>query len=208
MDNTFSITARCSQSGDLAVAVSTARPAVGNRVPFAAAHVAAVATQAKTNPELGRKVLTLMRDGMEAAQALERALAEDSDREWRQLSIMAFDGQCAMFTGAKVLEENPWAGSARGRDCVTAGNLLFGAEVLSAMVGAFESAAGFLGERALTALEAGQASGGDKRGKVSAALLVVRAGEHPLLDLRVDLSVDPVRDLRVLYKENARVFPL
>lgn len=207
-DATFSIVCRCPDCGDLAVAVCTARPAVGNRVPFILAGGAAVATQADTNPALGYEALRGIRKGLPAEAAMLAALALDRDRTRRQFSIIAADGTSACFTGDEVLANNAWAGAKKDTHAVAAGNLLVGPEVLYAMLAAFEESTGFLGGRALLALEAGQAAGGDKRGKVSAALLVARDNEHPLLDLRVDKSDDPVRDLRELYTEYLAIYPL
>ena len=208
-DATFSIVCRCRESGDLAVAVSTARLAVGSRVPFVLAGGAAVATQARTNPALGYAALAAVRSGLGAEEAMALALRGDEERESRQLSIIDAAGKSAVFTGREVLERSPWAGSMQGADCAVAGNLLAGSAVPEAMAEAFEAREGFLGDRALAALEAGQGAGGDKRGKVSAALLLARPGlEHPLLDLRVDHSADPVADLRRLYIAYLEAFPL
>lgn len=207
-DNTFSLVARCAKTGDFAVVVSTARLAVGNRVPFAAPGVAAIATQANTNPELGRKALKLIAGGASAEKALKTVLAQDKDSATRQLSIIDAKGRSTVFTGAETLAKNPWAGSLKGKDCVAAGNLLVGEETLNAMVKAFESTEGFIGERAMKALEAGQAAGGDKRGKISAAILVVRKGPQPPIDLRIDSSKDPVSELRVLYDAYVTAFKI
>lgn len=198
-DATFSLAGRCARTGDLAVAVSTARLSVGNRVPWAAAGVGAIATQADTNPELGREGLALLAAGATAREALDKVLAADEGRGARQLLIIDARGDTAVHTGGTVMDKSPWAGSVQGDDCAAAGNLLVDGETVRAMVRTFEETGGFLGERVMRALEAGQAAGGDKRGKVSAALLVVRKGPHPLLDLRVDCSGDPVADLRKLY---------
>ena len=206
-DNTFSLVALCRASGRLAVAVSTARPAVGNRVPFVMPRVAAVATQAETNPALGYAALRLIHSGASAENALETVLASDPGREQRQLSLIDATGNKAVFTGKTVLAENTWAGSLTGHSCIAAGNLLLDSAVLQAMVAAFETSGGFIGTRMLRALEAGQAAGGDRRGKVSAALLVTGEGEHPLIDLRIDLAEKPVEDLVRLYAAYTAIDP-
>lgn len=198
-DNTFSLVARCANTGALAVAVCTARLAVGSRVPFACAGVGAVATQANTNPELGREALVLMQAGATASDALERVLARDTQRATRQLSVIDRHGNHAVFTGADVLDHNPWAGSQTGHNCVAAGNQLMNPETVHSMVRVFETTPGFLGERVLCALEAGQAAGGDKRGKISAAILVVHNMPQPVIDLRVDMHENPVPALRALF---------
>jgi uncharacterized Ntn-hydrolase superfamily protein len=179
---------------------------VGNRVPWVRAGVGAIASQADTNPELGREGLKLLASGAAAQEALEKVLAADAGRELRQLSILDARGGRAVFTGAAVLRENDWAGSIEGADCIAAGNLITGRETLEAMLRGFESSSGFLGERVLRALEAGQKAGGDKRGKVSAALILAREGAHPLLDLRIDRSDTPVQDLRVLFDDYLAAF--
>lgn len=211
-DNTFSITARCALTGALGVAVCTARPAVGNRVPCVVAGVGAAASQANTHPLLGNRALALLEQGQSPAEALQAVLADDEGRESRQVAVMSAHGQVAVFTGQTVLERNVWAGSLTGPDCVAAGNLLTGGETLEAMVAAFTSCRGFLGNRLLAALEAGQKAGGDKRGKVSAALRVslhpAAMGAQPLwpLDVRVDVSDNPVQDLHAVYAAYLQAF--
>lgn len=207
-DNTFSIVGRCARTGDLAVVVSTARLGVGNRVPWAQAGVGAIATQASTNTELGREGLKLLAAGASAQEALDAVIAADEGRDIRQLSIIDAKGGMAVHTGATTLEKSLWAGSLKGKDCVAAGNLLVSGETVQAMVKAFEDTPGFIGERVMKALEAGQAAGGDKRGKISAAILVVRKGPHPLLDLRIDSSDNPVADLRKLYDAYMEAFKI
>lgn len=193
---TFSIVARCPQTGDLGVAVSTAIPAVGAINPFARARVGAIATQAWSNPYLGIDGLGLLAQGLSAAEVLEHLLKVDADKERRQLSIVDACGGVAAFTGD---EAQPWRGHRTGEGYVTAGNLLISGETIQAMAEAFEAARGPLGERLLLALEAGQAIGGDRRGKVSAALLVVRDEEYPYVDLRVDEHAEPVAELRRIF---------
>ncbi len=207
-DNTFSLVGRDAKTGDFAVVVSTARLAVGNRVPWAASGVGAIATQADTNPKLGREGLKMLASGMNAEEVLQKVLAADKGSAGRQLSVIDAKGHTAVFTGATVLKENVWAGSLKGKDCVAAGNILVGEDTVKAMVKAFESTPGFIGERAMKALEAGQAAGGDKRGKISAAILVVRKGPQPLVDLRIDSSKDPVAELRVLYDAYVKAFKI
>jgi uncharacterized Ntn-hydrolase superfamily protein len=193
---TFSIAARCPQTGDLGVAVSTAIPAVGAINPFARARVGAIATQAWSNPYLGIDGLSLLAEGLSAAEVLEQLLGVDADKGRRQLSIVDAYGAVAAFTGDEV---QSWKGHRTGNGYVVAGNLLISDETIPAMAEAFETARGPLDERLLLALEAGQATGGDKRGKVSAALLVVRDEEYPYVDLRVDEHAEPVAELRRIF---------
>jgi len=195
-DSTFSIVALDPDTGAFGVAVSTARLAVGNRVPFAKAKVGAVATQANTNPMLGYEALRLLEQGKTAQEALEAVLAADPGREERQLSVIDAKGNTAGFTGSKP---DDYKGHILGKNCVAAGNILVGRETLAALVETFESTKGTLGDRIMAAMEAGQKAGGDKRGRISAAMLVVTDELHPYINLRIDKSADPVAELRVLY---------
>ncbi|MEW6404481.1 MAG: DUF1028 domain-containing protein [Chloroflexota bacterium] len=193
---TFSIVAHCPQTGDLGVAVSTAIPAVGAINPFARARVGAIATQGWSNPYLGIDGLSLLAQGLSAAEVLEQLLKVDADKERRQLSIVDAYGGVAAFTGDEV---QPWKGQRTGEGYITAGNFLISGETIQAMAEAFKTAHGPLGKRLLLALEAGQAIGGDRRGKASAALLVVRDEEYPYIDLRVDEHAEPVAELRRIF---------
>lgn len=193
---TFSIVAYSPQTGELGVAVSTAIPAVGAINPFAKARVGAIATQAWSNPYLGIDGLSLLEQGLLAAEVLEQLLEVDIEKERRQLSIVDAYGRVAAFTGKEV---QPEKGHHKGKGYVVAGNLLASAETIRVMAETFETARGSLGERLLIALEAGQGVGGDKRGKVSAALLVVRNEEYPYIDLRVDEHTNPVAELRRIF---------
>jgi uncharacterized Ntn-hydrolase superfamily protein len=193
---TFSIVARCPQTGELGVAVSTAIPAVGAINPFVRARVGAIATQAVSNPYLGIDGLSLLAQGLSATEALERLLTLDADSERRQLCIVDAHGGVAAFTGEEV---QPGKGHSAGEGYVVAGNLLASEETIQAMADAFETSQRSLADRLLAALEAGQAAGGDKRGGVSAALTVVRDEEYPRVDLRVDEHTDPVAELRRIY---------
>ncbi len=193
---TFSIVAHCPQTGDLGIAVSTAIPAVGAINPFARARVGAIATQAVSNPYLGIDGLTLLAKGLSATEVLDQLLRADADRERRQLSIVDPKGNAAAFTGSDV---HPCKGHRMGQGYVVAGNLLVSEETILAMAEAFEATQGALGARLVAALEAGQTAGGDRRGKVSAALLVVGDQEYPLIDLRVDEHPKPVAELRRIF---------
>jgi len=193
---TFSIVARCPQTGELGIAVSTAIPAVGAINPLARAQVGAIATQATSNPYLAIDGLRLLARGFSAAEVLERLLSLDAEKEKRQLCIVDACGSVIAFTGKEV---QPWKGHLVGEGYVVAGNLLVSGATIEALAEAFEAAQGPLGDRLLTSLEAGQAAGGDRRGRVSAALLVVRDEEYPHIDLRVDQHADPVAELRRIF---------
>jgi len=193
---TFSITAYCQRTGELGIAVSTAIPAVGAINPFAKARVGAIATQAWSNPYLGIDGLNLLEKGLSPTEVLEQLLKVDANREKRQLSIVDARGNVVAFTGKEV---NPVSGHYEGKGYVVAGNLLVNHETIRTMAEAFERTPGSLGERLLFALEAGQAIGGDRRGKVSAALLIVKDEEYPYIDLRVDEHKQPVAELRRIF---------
>jgi len=206
---TFSIVARDPKTKALGVAVSTAVPAVGSVVPHVEVGVGAIATQAQTNVLYGIEGLKLLKTGLSPQAALETMLQRDVDREKRQVIIIDAQGRTAVFTGRKNIG---WNGHMVGKDCVVAGNMLVGSHVVEAMVEPFEATKGKLAERLLKALEAGQEAGGDKRGRMSAALLV--AGEQwisetrPVLDLRVDVHQDPVKELRRIYTVSMDYFQI
>lgn len=197
---TFSIVAFDSKTKTLGISVSTAIPAVGSAVPHVEAGVGAVATQAQTNVLHGIEGLKLLKMGLSPQAALETMLQGDIDREKRQVIIIDAQGRTAAFTGRENVE---WKGHIIRKDCVVAGNMLAGSRVIKAMVETFEATKGKLAERLLKALEAGQEAGGDKRGRMSAALLVANeqwiSETRPVLDLRVDAHQDPVKELRRIY---------
>lgn len=202
---TFSLVARCPKTSALGVCVSTAVPAVGSVVSHAEADVGAVATQGYTNILYGVEGLKLLKMGFSPKVALEAMLSRDADKELRQVTIINSACERAAFTGRENVD---WKGHIIGENYVAAGNMLASSDVLKAMAEVFESSRGWLSERLMRALEAGDSAGGDKRGKVSAALLVV-GGEkltqtRPFLSLRVDLHDDPVRELRRIFEAYKR----
>jgi uncharacterized Ntn-hydrolase superfamily protein len=131
-------------------------------------------------------------------------------RDHRQLAILGKEGNASVYTGKKCME---WAGSKCGQDWAVSGNLLTGPEVLDAMAQAFEEAKGTLAERMIVSLRAGQKAGGDKRGRQSAALLVVRKGwgyaglTDRFRDLRVDDHPQPIEELERIYRLHRKLFP-
>lgn len=195
--NTFSIAAHSPQEGSFGVVVATARPHVGTLVPFVGLK-GAIATQARVNTDLGRQGLALLAADVPIEIALQSLLANDPDRERRQLHGVTATDTFA-FTGDLCVA---WAGQRRGQHYTVAGNMLAGPQVIEAMAEAFEQArdeGGELSESLLRALEAGQAAGGDKRGKQSAALLVASPDPRMYHNLRVDDHSDPVAELRRIY---------
>ncbi len=187
---TFSITGR--GGGKMGVAVATKYWAVGARVPYVRANVAALAVQAYAQPYIGYDVLNLMRDNpdMEGPEALHIVLDSDPGKEWRQVSLVDIHGNVKGFTGRETVA---WSGHCVGADCVGAGNMLVGPETVRAMTSFFGSHLELeLPERLVGALQAGHAAGGDKRGQQSAAVYVVDREEAPYLDLRIDDDPDAI----------------
>ena len=195
--NTFSIVARCPRTSRLGVAVSTAVPGVGSICPFVQSGVGAVSTQSWVNPYLAIDALALMRQGVAAAAALDTVIASDEGRALRQLGIVDARGEASAYTGADC---TPWCGHRVGPGYAVQGNMLANETVLVAMQAAFLDAGDEdLAERLVRALEAGQAAGGDKRGKQSAALKIHGQEAYPWLDLRVDEHTSPVAELRRVF---------
>ncbi|MCS6914203.1 MAG: DUF1028 domain-containing protein [Myxococcales bacterium] len=199
--HTFSIVARDPQTGDLGVAVQSHWFAVGLNVPWAEAGVGAVATQSFTNPAYGLFGIDLMRSGKSAPETMRTLLGRDPDRELRQVAMVDSQGRVAAHTGTRCIQA---AGHIQGPGYVVQANLMTDDKVWGAMARAYEAAQGDLAERMLLALEAGQAAGGDLRGRQSAALLVVsgKATGRPwidrIFDLRVDDHPEPLKELRRL----------
>ena len=193
--HTFSIVGHDLGTGAFGVAVSTARPNVGSLVPFVSRR-GAVATQGRVNSDLGRQALALLDQGVPIHIALRTLVEADPDREIRQ--VHGLDAQATFcHTGSSCL---PWSGHLAGAGFSVAGNMLTGQKVIRAMAAAFaEAEQRELADRLLLALEAGQAAGGDKRGKQSAALLVASGQPRMFHNLRVDDHADPVVELRRIY---------
>jgi uncharacterized Ntn-hydrolase superfamily protein len=195
---TFSIVGFDPETNSLGVAVQSKFLAVGSIVPWARAGVGAVATQAMANYNYGPRGLDLMAQGKTADETLEGLISADEDREHRQVGIVDGRGRAATFTGSECFE---WAGGETGGCYAAQGNILVSGETVEAMAKTYQEAGGDLATRLLSALDAGQAAGGDSRGKQSAALLVVREGggyggdNDRVADLRVDDHPDPIREL-------------
>jgi uncharacterized Ntn-hydrolase superfamily protein len=195
--NTFSIAARCSRTGQLGVAVSTAVPGVGSMCPFGEARTGAISTQSWVNPYLGIDGLKLLKAGATAQQALEKLMDADPGRDLRQLGIVDAQGNSAAWTGQKC---TGWCGHITGSNFAIQGNMLVGEATLTSMVQAFQGTAALdLADRLVGVLEAGQTAGGDKRGRQSASLLVYDVEEYPLLRLAVEDHPQPVAELRRVY---------
>jgi uncharacterized Ntn-hydrolase superfamily protein len=199
---TFSIVAADPAAGDWGVAVASKFPCVGAVVPWAKAGVGAVATQSWANTSFGPEGLALMASGLPGEEALARLLEEDDGREDRQVGVVDTVGGVATFTGSKCMD---WAGGVTGRGFAAQGNILVGEQVVADMSRAFAGTEGDLCDRLLAALLAGDRAGGDRRGRQSAALLVVRegGGYEGRNDRHIDLRVD---DHPEAPRELARVF--
>jgi uncharacterized Ntn-hydrolase superfamily protein len=200
---TFSLVAADPETGEVGVAVQSKYFAVGNVVPWAKAGVGAVATQAAGVAAYGPRILALLEEGRPPDEALADTLADDRDWETRQIGVVTAAGEAIALTGDRC---QPWAGSIVRDNFAAQGNLLAGEEVVEEMARAFEEAEGPLAERLMSALEAGQAAGGDRRGQQAAALVVEqlgaaarsREGIDRICDLRVDDHPEPIIELRRL----------
>lgn len=210
---TFSIVAcdlEASPSPEWGVAVASKFLAVGSVVPWARAGVGAIATQAMANLTYAADGLELLAGGDEATSAVETLTTRDEGRDDRQLGVVDAAGRAATFTGARCFE---WAGGIAGEGFCCQGNILAGPEVVDEMRRAFESSEGELAHRLLMALQAGDLAGGDRRGRQSAALLVVRerggydGGNDVSVDLRVDDHTDPVPELQRLFGIHRLLMP-
>jgi uncharacterized Ntn-hydrolase superfamily protein len=202
--HTYSIVARDNATGEIGVAVQSHYFSVGPIVPWAEAGVGAVATQSLVLVDYGPRGLELMRSGLPAQQALDSLVHADSASAVRQVAMIDAKGNVAAHTGARCI---PDAGHKIGAQYSVQANLMANAKVWPAMSEAFEKAQGDLTERMLQALEAAEKAGGDIRGKQSAAIVVVRGGTPTgkpwvdrSIDLRVEDSEDPVKELRRLVR--------
>jgi uncharacterized Ntn-hydrolase superfamily protein len=200
--STFSIVAADPQTGEVGVAVASRFFAVGTVVPHARAGVGAVATQSYANTNFGPHGLSLLSHGNPPEKVLEVLLGNDKGRNKRQVGLVTAAGAAATYTG---IECNSWAGGRAGPNYAVQGNILTGEDVIVAMEKAFLSSAGRpLAARLYAAIEAGDAAGGDSRGKQSAALLVCREGggyggfTDRAIDIRVDDHPDPIGELERL----------
>jgi len=195
---TFSICAYDSDTGELGVAVASRFFAVGNVVPWAKAGVGAVATQSFANTSFGWRGLDLLEEGKSPEEALQMLLKDDNDPTRRQVGIVAAGGASVTYTGDECLK---WAGGRSGKNYACQGNILAGEAVVTDMEKTFLNAKGSLAERLYAALVAGDAAGGDARGKQSAALLVVKdkggygGYTDRYIDIRVDDHPEPFKEL-------------
>lgn len=202
---TFSIVGADPDTGDLGVAVASKFLAVGHVVPWARLGVGAVATQALANVRFGPRALVLMSRGLAPGDVIMRLVESDPKRDHRQIGIVNKKGEAASYTGSKCMA---WAGHVVGDRYAVQGNLLVGEQVINAMASAFEKASGELVDKLIAALEAGDRAGGDRRGRQSAALIVLRRcggyggcreGVGRYVDIRVDDHQDPVAEVKRIF---------
>lgn len=193
---TWSIVARDQATGRFGIAVATKFFAAGARVPFIAAQVGAVATQALVNPFYGANGLKMLRDGLGAAAVVKALIDADAGRDHRQVHILDAAGRIAAHTGSACVD---WCGHSHGDGFSVAGNMLAGPRVLDETAAAYMAQAALpFPRRLIAAMRAGETAGGDKRGKQSAALLIYGEEEWSDLDLRVDDHAEPLQELERL----------
>ena len=196
---TISITARCPETGQFGIAISSSSIAVGARCPWLHAGVGAVSSQNITLPALGQKILEKLESGMTPDQAMKVALSEDQYSGYRQVTVIDSNGATACFSGTETLGVHNMV---TGDNCVAAGNMLDNREVIDAMVSCFEESSGELTSRLIAALQAGIDKGGEAGPEHSAAVKVVDDYTWPLVDLRVDWADDqPVAELLKLWQD-------
>jgi uncharacterized Ntn-hydrolase superfamily protein len=204
---TFSILGYDPVTGEVGGAVQSRVFAVGNGVLWAEADVGVVATQAIVDVSYGPQAIALLRQGLAPDEVIRRLLAADPDRglrgqQWpkagRQVAVMNAKGEFAAHTGP---EASVWAGHRQGKYVTAQGNILASEAVVTRMVEAFERTEGHLSHRLIAALQAGDAAGGDTRGRQSAAILIVKKGcgvwlnNDVVLRLQVDNDPDPITKL-------------
>lgn len=203
---TFSIVAADPETGDVGVAVASKFIAVGHVVPWVKIGTGAVATQALANVKYGPMALRYLSKGMSPSEVIKRLIEKDPKHEHRQIGIVNAKGEASAYTGSQCL---PWAGHIIGHGYAVQGNILAGENVIQSMASTFEKTSGELVDKLLASLEAGDKAGGDRRGKQSAAIIVMRKcggyggckeGVGKYVDIRVDDHVDPVSELKRIFK--------
>lgn len=184
---TFSIAARCPETGQLGIAISSSSIAVGARCPWLRAGVGAVSSQNITLPALGPEILSQLEKGVAPRHGIDEILFSQGYSEYRQVTVIDAQGNTAFFSGSKTLGIHH---ALEGKECVVAGNMLADTRVIESMVTAFEQSSGQLAARLIAAMQAGIAAGGEAGPVHSAALKVVGDLVWPIVDLRVDWAED------------------
>lgn len=207
---TYSIVAFDPIQKEWGIAVQSKFVAVGAVVPWAQSHVGAIATQSFANVAYGPEGLQLLKSGKSASDVVKILTDGDPYRDLRQIGVVDAKGNVATFTGLKTMA---WAGGRTGKNYAVQGNVLAGPGVVDAMAMSFEQTKGDFGDRLIQALEAGEAAGGDRRGRQSAALLIVKknggyGGQNDRYrDLRVDDHPEPIKELQRVYQSHKVLFP-
>ncbi len=209
---TFSIVGSDPDTGELGVAVQSKIVAVGAVVPWARAGIGAIATQSFANVSYGQKGLELLKKGKSPEEVIALLTRDDTAKAFRQVGVLASNGNAANFTGKKCMN---WAGGISGENFTIQGNILANENVISEMAKSFIQSNGKapLAQRLINALKAGQLAGGDKRGRQSASLLVVKenwgygGNNDRFRDLRVDDHQTPIEELQRVYDKHIKLFP-
>ena len=194
---TFSVAARCKETGMFGTVVTSSSICVPSRCAFSRAGVGAFMSQNITNPNLGPQGLDLMAQGHSIEQVLELTKQSEPHIEWRQLGMINAKGETAVFSGQETL--GIYA-TAQGDNCVAQGNMLANTIIPQAMINEFENSTGHLAQRLLQAIQAGQEAGGEMGPVYSAGLKVVDRVEWPIIDLRVDWHIAPLNELEMIWR--------
>jgi uncharacterized Ntn-hydrolase superfamily protein len=200
---TYSILVRDRETGALGAAVASKFFAVGAMCIHVEGGVAALATQALVNPIYAIRAMPRLRAGEAPDTIMADLVMPDPGRLQRQFHIIDAQGRIAQHTGPDCVT---WAGHVNGEDVSVAGNMLVGPDVVARTRDAFLASSGDLALRLITAMEAGEAAGGDKRGKQSAGLKICTADPYPDLDIRADDHPDPLAELRRLHRVSLERF--
>jgi uncharacterized Ntn-hydrolase superfamily protein len=193
---TWSIVAR-SRAGAFGVAIASRFFAVGALCQHAHSGIGALATQALVNPLYGTRGLSMLSQGLSSSDVVYALTQADGGRDHRQVHVIDAEGNVAAHTGVECIE---WCGHVAGDGFSVAGNMLTGPQVIEDAAQAYDAGSDLpFAERLIAAMQAGEAAGGDKRGKQAAALLICSAEAYPFLDLRVDDHPDPLTELLRLY---------
>jgi len=200
---TWSIVAR-DAGGAFGVAVSSRFFAVGMLCAHARSGVGALATQALVNPHYGPWGLDLLSQKLLPSEVIKKITEKDQGRDHRQVHMIDAQGRIAAHTGSACVD---WCGHLAGEGFSVAGNMLAGPQVLEETAGSYQKNHSMeFAQRLLSALQAGEAAGGDKRGKQAAALRIHTTEDYPFLDIRVDDHADPIAELRRLYEKSLERF--
>lgn len=202
---TYSVIARCPDTGMFGIAIATRPIAIGAKCPFLRAGVGALLVQANGDPRFGPLGLDLLSTGYSAPKVLRELSDNDDHREWRQVAVVDQEGRTAAWTGKNGED---WKGHIAKENFVSLGNRLAGEKTVSAMVEVWDQTSGEdLGDRLLKCLEAGRDVGGQVGGEFSSALQVVNKKSYAWIDLRADLNDEPVSELRRLYEHYKPLIP-